>query len=438
MEVRLRQVGPSPERLPSAAGFLLVAAAAAVFPLDRVLSGLVASGHGIAAICAWLGLTQDALLENVIRLGLPTPHGRPLRGGGRHGWSVRETTCLIFWRVSGVHPDTIAARLGRSVGAVRAKCRRLGIQAPPRKSLRKCDPAALPEPEPGFGLPTAAQCARARQANCGRLAGPVSVRGGASAPAFSAHDDAASDDAASVVVPARQGDDLSGIVRSTVAPPPKVADEPIPRPRGRARGTRATNTQRELPLDCLIDGTLGRQEGVAPATPPQPPFPAPAPPLAPVPQQEADVAMNDLAWIGQIKRPLQNRLAVWAMSLLYFGQVHYKEIARRIGRTECATGSLLHRCWLPRDRDRRKFGVVFDEEMGRATLAASGYELARDEQSGEWYWRHKRDRATVRQNRGRRRAMGLLKPYTSEEITLLTRGAMGVTPFAHQQVMMRA
>jgi hypothetical protein len=131
--------------------------------------------------------------------------------------------------------------------------------------------------------------------------------------------------------------------------------------------------------------------------------------------------MNDVAWIGQIKRPLQNRLAVWAMSLLYFGQLHYKEIARRIGRTECATGSLLHRCWLPRDRDRRKFGVVFDEEMGRATLAASGYELARDEQSGEWYWRHKRNRATVRQNRGRRRAMGLLEPYTSEEITLLTR-----------------
>ena len=103
------------------AGLLLTLAAAVVFPFDRVLAGMAAAGHGIEAICLYLGLTRTVLLEHVVRLGLATPHDRPLRKSGPRGWSVLETMCLIAWRVLGVHPETICARLGRSVNAVRAK-----------------------------------------------------------------------------------------------------------------------------------------------------------------------------------------------------------------------------------------------------------------------------------------------------------------------------
>ena len=107
--------------------------------------------------------------------------------------------------------------------------------------------------------------------------------------------------------------------------------------------------------------------------------------------------------------------------MLYFGGLHWTKIAERIGKTQRATASLLHRCWVPRDRDRTKFRDVFDEAAARATLESSGFELARDNEAKEYFWRHRKDRATVRQNRKRRREMGRLEAYRSEEITLVTR-----------------
>ena len=62
-----------------AAGLLPAAAAAVVFPFDRVLAGMAAAGHGLQAICLYLGLTPTVLLEHFVRLGLATPHDRPLR-----------------------------------------------------------------------------------------------------------------------------------------------------------------------------------------------------------------------------------------------------------------------------------------------------------------------------------------------------------------------
>src|SRR6516162_5775727 len=142
----------------SGTGLLLsVAAVASVvaaggIPFDAVLAGMVAPGQGIRAICLYLGLTRPALDEHLVRLGLRTPHERPLRKPGPRGWSVLDTIRLIGWRVAGIHPETIGQRLGRSANAVRAKARRLGLPRPDRKALQRVDPATLEDPVPGFGV----------------------------------------------------------------------------------------------------------------------------------------------------------------------------------------------------------------------------------------------------------------------------------------------
>jgi hypothetical protein len=130
--------------------------------------------------------------------------------------------------------------------------------------------------------------------------------------------------------------------------------------------------------------------------------------------------------------------------MLYFGGLHWTKIAERIGKTQRATASLLHRCWVPRDRDRTKFGDVFDKEAARATLKSSGFELALDEKEKEYFWRREKERAKVRQNRKRRREMGRLETYRSEEISLITRRDLDAmrsrsrAPFAEDRATMRA
>src|SRR6516162_8665095 len=143
---------------------------------------MVAAGQGIHAICLYLGLTRAVLDEHLVRLGLRTPHERPLRRPGPRGWSVLDTIRLIAWRVAGIHPEAIAQRLGRSANAVRAKARRLGLPRPDRKALRRVDPARLQDPVPGFGIQAVACEALPQPMSptdvCGTSAGPVSVRVG--------------------------------------------------------------------------------------------------------------------------------------------------------------------------------------------------------------------------------------------------------------------
>jgi len=162
-----------PERAPiSGSGLLLAwttAATAAVgFPFDPVLAGMVAAGQGIHAICLYLGLTRPALDEHLVRLGLRTPHERPLRKPGPRGWSLLDTIRLIAWRVAGIHPETIAQRLGRSANAVRAKARRLGLPRPDRKALQRVDPASLEDPVPGSVLAASPLLASPCRARCRR------------------------------------------------------------------------------------------------------------------------------------------------------------------------------------------------------------------------------------------------------------------------------
>ena len=165
------------------AGLLLTMASAAVFPFDRVLAGMVDADLGIEAICLYLGLIPAVLLGLVVRLGLATPHDRPMRKPGARCWSVLDTMRLIAWRVAAVHPETIGARLGRSANAVRAKARRLRLPVPDRKALRKLDPGILENPLPGFGFADPANASRSDAATespaslCGRAAGQASIGG---------------------------------------------------------------------------------------------------------------------------------------------------------------------------------------------------------------------------------------------------------------------
>jgi hypothetical protein len=116
---------------------LLGLARALVFPFDKVLVGMVGAGLGAEALCRFLGLTRSGLDEHIVRLNLNTPADKALRRPSANGWSIHDTQKLIAWRCVGVHPEVIGARLStrRSASAVRAKARRLGLGAPPRKAL---------------------------------------------------------------------------------------------------------------------------------------------------------------------------------------------------------------------------------------------------------------------------------------------------------------
>jgi hypothetical protein len=468
------------------------ASAAVRFPFDAVLAGMVAAGQGIHAICLYLGLTRPALDDHLVRLGLRTPHERALRKPGPRGWSVLDTIRLIAWRLAGIHPDTIALRLGRSANAVRAKARRLGIPRPDRRALQRVDPATLEDPVPGFGigsqgagepLPRSPSLSQV----CGTSAGPVSARddgdaagmvelrarlpaNGPPAAGRACRDEVARRPAGGREWPLFRVVPEAETVRTSLAdaaPGSGLAGRKRDRASGKEAVRRAEG-QPELPLFPIVSGaesplkphglfarepraqpTLAGLGPVGRKSPAAEPFreadPAARKSDHAIPRTEAEVCLSgDLLWIGTAKKPLGNRAIVWVLGMLYFGGLHWTKIAERIGKTQRATASLLHRCWVPRDRDRTKFGDVFDEESARATLKSSGFELAHDDEAKEYFWRHQKDRAKVRHNRKRRREMGRLDAYRSEEIRLITRRdlkamrAKSRAPFAENIVTMRA
>ena len=108
-------------------------AAAALLPLAPVLAGMVAAGLGIEAILLYLDLTRTEILERLAALGLPVPHSRPVRKGGKHAWTGEDVRRLIELWLSGVRIRGIAAVLGRSPGAIYSKRRRLGLPRRPQK-----------------------------------------------------------------------------------------------------------------------------------------------------------------------------------------------------------------------------------------------------------------------------------------------------------------
>lgn len=142
-------VGPSaPHTLhPVTPGLFLDPAPKGVTAHDHVLKGMVAAGHGIEAICFFLGLTRDALLDRIVALDLPTPHERAMRRPcGKRPWAAITVRHLIGFWIAGVRVVSIASELDRSPGSVSSKARRLGLPKRDRNQLHRLEPrhAALP------------------------------------------------------------------------------------------------------------------------------------------------------------------------------------------------------------------------------------------------------------------------------------------------------
>lgn len=329
---------------------------------------MVAAGQGLEALCLLLNLPCSLLFEHLRRLRLPVPHNRPMRKPGAHGWSIPDTIRLIAWRIAGVHPEIIGVRLHRSASAVRAKSRRLGLHAPPRRMLHKPDPQSLLDPEPGFGwrtTPLVDQPATPQNV-CARVAGVISFRTREPADSFSFRSELATGKKAT----AQFGDSLG---------------------------------QRQLPLLGIVGGTdtrssrniLRQSDGtVVQLRQPISEFV--------IPKTEAEVDLNgDLSWVGKIRRPLTNKLVVWICGMLYMGGLHYAAVAKRVGMTSSAFRTFRTRTSIPVEADRKKLGNVFDEKVARETVAASGLRLRQcisasqsKDGKGNWFWVDGRDFGT--------------------------------------------
>ena len=105
---RLREEEVAP---PAPLSLLQPPPAPARFPfLDHLLGCMIAAGQGVQSLCLFLHLSREALFAHLIRLGIATPHDRPMRSGGPKAWLVADTVLAIFLRLAGVHPDVIGQR----------------------------------------------------------------------------------------------------------------------------------------------------------------------------------------------------------------------------------------------------------------------------------------------------------------------------------------
>ena len=327
---------------------------AAVGGYDSVLVGMVAAGLGLEAICLFLGLSGAALQHNLVRLGLEQPHGRPLRKGGRKAWSTLDVMRLIAYRVACVHPATIALKLDRSVSGVYAKLRRLGVPAPARSSLRRCNVASLPEPQLDFGFPA-----------------QETELGGSRLPPTTSN--------LAIPVERKPSPSPSSIERSTVSLPSST--------RKAARG--ATRSQRELPLlRNLPAGDVSAPDSNTSASPsvPHQQTPILSPETgSPVVWAGVHVGgvpvayMSDDELAGRLTKRfiVRDPVAIMNLTIRILGGWSYTAAAERLGTTASKLASLLNFIDLPRDSDRTKYCDTYDLECGVFTLKLSTYSLER-------------------------------------------------------------
>jgi hypothetical protein len=310
---------------------------------------MIAAGQGIQTLCLFLQLTRGALDAHIVRLGLATPHDRPIRKGGAKAWSIPDTILAGFLRLIGVHPEVIGRALSqpRSANAVRTKLRRMGIRGPSRSELFKPDLASL-------HLPDTETIARLMLSQADFA---TTVRS----------------------------------LRAIVTGAPGQTASKAPRRAGKARtgGVIRSEGQRELPLMGIV---AGREKDEAT----KPEVAAPVAVTA-VPAKEELVDFNDLSWFRSLvgKNPLTNRVAVYVVGMLILGGLHYKEAARRLGLSEASYRTFRTNMDVPVDSDRSKAGRTFDEEAAKRTLLESDYELRLCMKSQRnWFWVKKSDKGT--------------------------------------------
>ena len=356
------------------AGWLLSLAAAVVaLPIDGLLRGMVAAGQGLQAIIDYLDLSRTALEEHIVRLGLPMPHDRARRRAcGRNPWLDDDVRRLIAWRLAGVHPETIALRLGRSVGSIRSKSRRLGVPAPARKVLRRLDPQQLDDPPLDLWSGLSADCAvpASPVSRCGTVAGaplvPAAPSTVPSTPAFVAEiKSAARADQGALALTAAQ----------TVERAAAAAKAPTVRTRGSRVPGRRPEGQRELNLLRVIGGTESGKAEV------------------PVPQEHRAVDFSgDLTWMAQMTTPAKNEIFVWTLGLLFLSGMHWRKIAERIGHKPGAVRTMRTRFGIPIASDRRLLTTDLDDLRAKMTCVVSGYILKFCNESGTYFWCHRDDR----------------------------------------------
>lgn len=280
------------EASPAPSSFLHPPPAPVRFPfLDHLLGCMIAAGQGVHALCLFLHLTRKALDAHIVRLGLATPHDRPIRKGGAKAWSGPDIILAGFLRSAGVHPEIIGRMLPqpRSANAVRTKLRRMGIRGPGRADLFKPDPASLHVPDAG----TIARLLQS-QADFGKITHT-----------------------------------LRAFVSGAPVQPASNASAKQTR-KGRTGKIIRSEEQRELPLMGVVAGrdkdAAAKPEIAAPAA-------ATPVPATPIPAKEELVDFNDLTWFRSLvgKNPLTNRVAVYVAGMLLLGGLHYKEAAKRLG-----------------------------------------------------------------------------------------------------------
>ena len=114
------------------------AASAQTTLFDLFARVLVARGHGLSALSFFFATTIERVLSEAIRLGLPTPHNRPLRVNRRpDAWTPEQIQQLMLLWPTNLYASCIAERIGRSAGSVRYKAKWLGLPARARGDLRR-------------------------------------------------------------------------------------------------------------------------------------------------------------------------------------------------------------------------------------------------------------------------------------------------------------
>jgi hypothetical protein len=355
-----------------------------------VLTGMVAAGLCLDALSRFLGLAPTALYDHIVRLGLRTPPDAPFRSAGARGWSEEDVRRLIAWRPIGVHPEVIGDSLSkpRKASAVRAKCRRVGLAAPPRGSLFRPDPAAL-----------------RRLSGLGAAIDPLA--------------------------PVERYIRPVGPLLPGFEPAPQPAR---PKPPRRASATSAPTRpegQHELGLLGDVAGT-GHALPAVPETPRAsptivPPAPAPAA-VSPIPQNDEEVDFSSLTWIGRLRSPATYRQAVYAIGMLLMSGLHYRVAAEMTGRSAASLRTIRTRIGVPVDQDRGKTTLDFDIDVANATRVLGNWIVRKgmmaEGQRGpaSYFWVQKHDRSTWYPPS--RRTRDHLIEGRSPHMTIITRGML--------------
>jgi hypothetical protein len=396
-----------------------------------VLTGMVAAGLCLDALSRFLGLARAALHEHIVRLDLRTPPDTPFRSAGARGWSDEDVQLLVAWRPIGVHPEAIGENLAkrRKAAAVRAKCRRIGLAAPPRKNLFRPDPTA----PRGLGGPGAAADPLSLAAKCGRAAGPVF-------PDFDAT-------AEFVRLEARPEEPpelgLPEVLGGTEQADPVVAEIPTVTTTGLPGRDAVPSGAVDTPtVSAEVGGT--EQSGPAVAEIPtvatgglaeRDAVPSGAvgtgstsAEVGPIPQTIEEVDFSDLTWIRRLRSVPGHLPAVWTLGMLMMSGLRWRDAAGMTGKSPAALRTIRTRIGIPVDPDREKHTGEFDIVVATATREKGGWivrkGIATDSQRGSTYfWVRKNDRGTRLPPTKRRRDRTI--EGRSPIMTIYTRAMLG-------------